>query len=88
MVRYKRVFPRQRRVRVRKMFCLMPQINPQFYHPSTKAKANLKKQLKAEGFDSVRFDEKESGRIFVLAWHIDLKAMPQFSPSSQPVEIN
>jgi len=73
ITRYKRVGTRYRRVAVRVIATLIPQHDPEFYQPSKKdkAKAALIKKLKAQGFDSIRFDEKQSGRIFILAWHPD-----------------
>jgi hypothetical protein len=60
-----------RRVLVHTIMTLMPQTHSKFYKLSTKikAQATLIRRLKAIGFDSIRFDEKESGRIFVMAWH-------------------
>jgi hypothetical protein len=57
----------------------MPQfpLQQQFYQLATKAKArnDLRKQLEAEGFRAIQFEEKPSGRIFVWAWHLNPNAV-------------
>jgi hypothetical protein len=79
---------RHRHVKVQKVLLLMPQLHPQFYQPATKAKArnDLRKQLEAEGFRSIRFDEKQSGRIFVLAWHLNRNPVFSKTKDFEPPE--
>jgi hypothetical protein len=61
---------RCQRKHVRRLFHLITQLHPQFFQPATKAKArkDLTKQMKDDGFDAIQLDEKGE-RLYVWAWH-------------------